>query len=75
MVHFLMRPAFYNPKDACLRDTLTLIEFLSRYDIYPQWVFGVRMQPFSAHAWVQYGPTLFTDPVDHVKTFTPIMVI
>lgn len=75
MIHFILQPAFYNSKDACLRNSLTLIEFLSCYDIYPQWVFGVHMNPFSAHAWVQYGPTVFTDPVAHIKTFTPIMVI
>ena len=75
MIHFVLQPAFYSAKDACLRNSLTLVEFLARYEIYPTWAFGVHMEPFAAHSWVQHGPVLFTDPVDHVKTFTPIMVI
>jgi hypothetical protein len=74
-IHLTLQPAFYSAKDACLRNSLTLVEFLAKYDIYPQWAFGVRMEPFSAHSWVQYGNVLFTDPIDHVQTFTPIMVI
>jgi transglutaminase superfamily protein len=74
MMHMALRPVFYDAKDACLRDSLTLIEFLSRYRIYPTWAFGVRVGPFAAHSWVQCGSTLLTDPLDHVKTFTPIML-
>ncbi|MEJ1961554.1 MAG: lasso peptide biosynthesis B2 protein [Gammaproteobacteria bacterium] len=74
-IHFVLQPAFYSAKDACLRNSLTLVEFLARYQIYPTWAFGVRMEPFAAHSWVQQGPVLFTDPIDHVKTFTPIMLI
>jgi hypothetical protein len=74
-IHFVLQPAFYPAKDACLRNSLTLVEFLAKYQIYPTWAFGVRMEPFSAHSWVQHGPVLFTDPIDHVKTYTPIMTI
>jgi hypothetical protein len=74
-IHMALQPLFYDAKDACLRNSLTLIEFLSRYRIYPTWAFGVRVGPFAAHSWVQHGSILLTDPVDHVKTFTPIMVI
>jgi hypothetical protein len=74
-IHFVLQPAFYSAKDACLRNSLTLIEFLAKYRIYPTWAFGVRMEPFAAHSWVQHGPVLYTDPIEHVKSFTPIMVI
>lgn len=74
-VHLALQPLFFDATNACLRNSLTLIEFLSRYAIYPSWVFGVRMSPFSAHAWVQYGPIVFTDPVEHIRSYTPLMVI
>lgn len=74
-IHFALQPAFYSAKDACLRNSLTLLEFLASYDVYPTCVFGVKMDPFAAHAWVQQGSVVLTDPVEHVKTFTPIMLV
>ena len=74
-IHFTLQPAFYSAADACLRNSLTLLEFLARYDVYPTCVFGVKMDPFAAHAWVQRGPVVLTDPISHVKTFTPIMLV
>jgi hypothetical protein len=70
-----LQPAFYSAKDACLRNSLTLVEFLAKYDVYPTCVFGVKMDPFAAHAWVQHGTVVFADPVQHVRTFTPIMLV
>lgn len=74
-IHFVLQPAFYSAKDACLRNSLTMLDFLAKYDVYPQCVFGVKMEPFAAHAWIQHGPVVLTDPIEHVKTFTPIMVV
>jgi hypothetical protein len=74
-IHFALQPAFYASKDTCLRNSLTLLEFLAKYDVYPKCIFGVKMKPFAAHAWVQQGAVVFTDPVEHVRTFTPIMAV
>jgi len=74
-IHFALQPAFYSAKDACLRNSLTLLEFLATYDVYPTCVFGVTIEPFAAHAWLQHGPVVLTDPVDDVNRFTPIMVV
>lgn len=74
-LHFALQPAFYSSQDACLRNSLTLVEFLARYQVYPTLVFGVRMEPFAAHAWVQEGEVVFGDPVEHVRGFVPIMAV
>jgi hypothetical protein len=74
-VFLLLQPAFYSAADACLRHSVTLIEFLARYRIYPTWALGVRMQPFRAHSWVQCGSLALLDPIEHVSAFTPILVI
>lgn len=74
-LYFRMQPRAFSPIDACLRNSLTLTEFLAKYGLYPTWVFGVRMPPFAAHAWLQEGPVVINDHVAHVRTFTPIMTI
>lgn len=57
----------------CLFDSLALKLFLAKYGLFPQWVFGVRLNPFSAHCWLQHGETLVNDSLDFVGRFTPIM--
>ncbi|MFL6604470.1 MAG: lasso peptide biosynthesis B2 protein [Steroidobacteraceae bacterium] len=69
------RVFLFSSKDECLYDSLALIEFLARYGIYPDWVFGVQTRPFAAHCWVQHGEIVFNDTVEHVSGYTPIMVV
>jgi len=71
----VLRPRDFAAADACLRHSLTLIEFLSRYGIFPDWVFGVQIAPFAAHSWVQYKTTVLNDGVHHVRSFSPVMVV
>jgi hypothetical protein len=70
-----LSPVFFAAKDACLFDALALSEFLSAYDIYPHWVFGVQGRPFAAHCWLELDGLVLNDTVDHVKRYTPIMVV
>jgi Transglutaminase-like superfamily len=65
----------FSSKDECLYDSFALIEFLARYDIYPDWVFGVQTRPFVAHCWVQRDEFVFNDSVERVSGYTPIMVV
>ena len=58
-----------------LYDSLALLEYLARYGIYADWVFGVQTRPFAAHCWVQHGDIVFNDTVEHVSGYTPIMVV
>lgn len=69
-----LRPWFPRPY-LCLFDSLALIQFLARHDVYPTWVFGVRTKPFNAHCWVQLGDLLLNDSLERVRSFTPIMAI
>jgi hypothetical protein len=71
----VLRPFFFAAKDACLFDALALSEFLAGYRIYPRWVFGVQARPFAAHCWLQLGGFVLNDTLDHVKRYTPIMVV
>jgi hypothetical protein len=69
------RVFLFSSKNECLYDSLALLEFLARYGIYPDWVFGVQTRPFAAHCWVQHGDIVFNDTVEHISGYTPIMVV
>lgn len=70
-----LQPLIFGRRDACLLHSLTLVEFLARYQHYPEWVFGVRTAPFLAHCWVQQGTVLLNDTPLHVSALTPIMIV
>jgi hypothetical protein len=60
---------------SCLFDSLALLEFLAINGLFPSWVFGVRMNPFAAHCWLQEGRTVLNDTADAVRNYTPILSI
>lgn len=70
-----LRPLFYTLRCACLLDSLTLLHFLSAEGIHPDWVFGVKTEPFDAHCWVQQGEVLLNDIPDRVRQYSPILVV
>jgi hypothetical protein len=70
-----LRPLLFTARGACLFDSLALCIFLSRYRLFPRWVFGVTTRPFEAHSWVQHREVVFNDTPEHVGSFTPILVV
>jgi hypothetical protein len=69
------RPFFFGARDACVRDSLAMGEFLAAEGFYPNWVFGVSTDPFEAHCWLQIGEVVLNDTPDNVRTYTPIMAV
>jgi Transglutaminase-like superfamily len=70
-----LRPFVYRAYGKCLFDSLVLVEFLARYEAFPDWIFGVQTRPFMAHSWVQSGTTVLNDVPGHASLYTPIMVV
>lgn len=70
-----LRPLFYTLRAACLLDSLTLLHFLSAEGIHPDWVFGVKTDPFDAHCWVQHGELVLNDLPDRVRQYSAILVV
>lgn len=70
-----LRPFFFTAKDACLFDSLALIEFLALHGCHPIWVIGVQTHPFAAHSWVQYNELSFNGPAEFQRRFTPILAV
>ncbi|WP_126967285.1 lasso peptide biosynthesis B2 protein [Xanthomonas arboricola] len=59
----------------CLLDSVALARFLRRRQLDAQLVFGVALDPFSAHCWVQTGDLVLNDTVGNVHAHTPIRVV
>jgi hypothetical protein len=70
-----LRPLFYTLRSACLLDSLTLMYFLGAEGIHPDWVFGVKTEPFDAHCWVQHGEVVLNDAPDRVRQYSPILLV
>src|SRR5262249_42953237 len=76
MATFLrLRPLIFTAHDRCLFDSLALKEFLRLHGIFPDLIFGVRSDPFSAHCWLQHREIVINDDPENVQDFTPIMVV
>lgn len=59
----------------CLPDSLALLDWLSRSGLHPALVFGVKLDPFAAHCWLQSGSLVLNDAADIVAAFTPVLVV
>jgi hypothetical protein len=70
-----LRPFAFGTHDVCLLHSITLLEFLAQYGIFPSWILGVHTTPFSAHSWVQYEEYVLSDTPSGVEMFVPILVV
>jgi len=70
-----LRLYVFTAHDQCLHDSLTLLRFLADEGLFPSWVIGVRVRPFGAHSWVQWGDMVLNDQHDHVRRYQPILVV
>ncbi len=68
-----LRPLFYSSREACLLDSLVLLELLAHHNLFPTWVFGVKLAPFSAHCWIQEDGIVLNDTPEHAASYTPIL--
>ena len=70
-----IRPYFFLAKDHCLIHALTLIDYLAHNGEFPSWVFGVSMDPWTAHTWVQHEDFLLDCTPENVCSLEPILSI
>lgn len=59
----------------CLVDSLSMVRFLANLGLAAPLVMGVACDPFSAHAWAQYGHLVLNDTVGNAQAYVPIRVI
>ena len=68
-----LSPFVFTARDACLFNSLALLNFLASYGLFPTWVFGVRTGPFAAHCWLQAEAHVLNDTLENICGYTPIM--
>lgn len=56
----------------CVPDSLGLMRLLWRQGLDADLLFGVRLDPFAAHCWVQSDDHVLSDPLSNIVDFTPV---
>lgn len=59
----------------CLARSLAMFSVLNARGVRAALVFGVRTEPFSAHAWVQYQDIVLNDTYEQINNYSPILVL
>jgi hypothetical protein len=59
----------------CMYDSLALLEFFALHSLFPMWVFGVSVDPFKAHCWIQQEDVVIGDTIERVRSYSPIMCV
>lgn len=59
----------------CLADSLALDRYLTRRSMACELIFGVKLDPFAAHCWMQSGGVVLNDSVDTIAAFEPILTV
>lgn len=72
---FLGLDALIGRRDRCLPRSIALASWLIAGGAPADLVFGVTGRPFHAHCWVQLDDLLVSDRLEHVRDYTPILVI
>jgi len=68
-----LAPYFMTVHNACLFRSYFLIRYLASAGFPADWVFGVRLAPFSAHCWVEYQGCVLNEHLDTAREFQPIL--
>lgn len=69
---FRQSRAYVPIEPCCLLDSIAMVRFLARRRIPAAITFGVTLDPFAAHCWVQSGDWVLNDTVGNVVAHTPI---
>lgn len=72
---FLAARAIVPIERSCLLDALALLAWLGDRGGSATLVFGVRMNPFGAHCWLQTDRLLLTDANDAVGALVPVLSV
>jgi len=72
---FAAPPLCFGKSGQCLPRALAAFALCRRGGIVPTLVFGVRLEPFAAHCWLQIGATMIVGDLDQARMFMPILVV
>lgn len=61
--------------DDCLPRAIAARRMCQRKRLDTALIFGVRLNPFAAHSWVQAGDAVIVGDLENVRLYTPILVL
>jgi hypothetical protein len=70
-----LRPFGYAESGACLFDSVVLMDFLFRQGVPADFLIGVRIRPFVAHAWVQAQGFALNGLPEYLGAYTPLLLV
>ena len=74
-VRFAIARRFVPIGGNCLSDSFALVRWLASHGESAALVFGVKLDPFAAHCWVQSGEMLLNDHLGRIERFTPVRIV
>lgn len=72
---FVASATLLRAHDQCLPRAIAARHLCDRLGQAAALVFGVRINPFAAHSWVQSGDAVVVGDLETVRLYTPILVI
>lgn len=64
-----------SPANLCLSRSIALTQRLRALGCHANLVMGVRILPFAAHSWTQFGEIVLNDTCEEVARFQPILIV
>lgn len=68
-------PYFFTSRDQCLFRSLALAKFLSLEGSRCDWIFGVRLDPFEAHCWIERDGVALNEYTDKAREYRAILCV
>lgn len=65
----------FHKVDQCLPRALAAQAMCREAGVLPTLVFGVRLEPFAAHCWLQWGSAVVVGDLEQARMFTPILAV
>lgn len=75
LTHYRSVRHFFPGKRVCLRDSLTLYSYFAAHGLRVTLLFGVRLEPFGAHCWLQAPNAIINDDPVKCSSYEPIMMV
>ncbi|MDG2535243.1 lasso peptide biosynthesis B2 protein [Sphingomonas sp. HITSZ_GF] len=72
---FVTSATLLRAADQCLPRAIAARRLCQRHGQEGALVFGVRLEPFAAHSWVQCGDAVIVGELENVRLYTPILVL
>ena len=74
-VAFASMPLTFAKAGQCLPRALAALTLCRAAGVAPILIFGVRLEPFAAHCWLQLGSEVVVGDLEQARMFTPILAV